>query len=291
MTTGSSHQIFVTQCVEGSVVGRYRYVSVGPNSAQKRLLVAALRKSASTFAILPLDWSTAKVQELKLPSRMEFQPSKLKDQRRKRLALSFKKHRVEYFRYFPFDLKVVDYSISTYTQCFRDIWKGVMEYSSSDLIYLDFHAKNILSLNGLSEWKCCDYDSFVVCKEGEMVRIAPDLCYTKPQAPEWEVVQTNCSKEKLMALSVWQIGVMFFSLMTKGMVYDPSSAAVEEESKDADVEPFNPLCPIFEPTTMNMATFTKLYREHDLAKWVHVCLTADFVSRVKLFSSLSLSST
>lgn len=148
------------------------------------------------------------------------------------------KEKVEYYPYIPYKVTEIKMSVIQIGFLFKKLSQNIKELHKWGSYYVDFTPSNILSLSSsfqdskAATIRCCDIDSFV-----SEEYITEDLMEFEPSPPERKkgfktsTVKGSLSNVVLYAYSIWQLGVLMFSLLTKGKA--PSWIQEKEEEASA----------------------------------------------------------
>lgn len=272
---GSNHYCFLTRTKEDTlVVGRYQYRGYSRPSS----LVEHLSKLQPPLCWLPYNWNQSDLKQKGLESKREHNPSKLRDRRDR--IYEGKEFIVEYYPYLPFSLKTVSPSIPVYSRCFWDLYAAMIGAAKSSIYYMDFQPENVLSANGLKDWRCCDVNSCL--QKG--TKLPTDLRLSNPPAPEAASFLSKCQEPtlNLFALSIWQLGAMFFKLLS-----GKALTLIDLDQKEKQEMELDDLCPHIQDDTLSMDLFRLKFGQSTLGQAICLCLDVDPNHRVTNFCKLA----
>ena len=159
---------------------------------------------------------------------------------------------LEFYPYIPYKMNEIKIGLEDFIVLFSDLRESMTNLHHYGWYYIDFRTANLLSAlknsynSSLNSIRCCDIDSFV-----SKTYITEDLFDFNPQPPEFKTknggfksICESLENVDLFAYSIWQLGILFFSLVTNGKI--PNWTLVlsgEEEKQKEEEDPFAFLYP------------------------------------------------
>jgi serine/threonine protein kinase len=238
---------------------------------------------------MPFEWNDAATQleSQSLPRTMDhFFYSDPKRQKQHPTGLPCP---VIYYPYTPYRLDERKVDLPVLEQVFFTLRSEMIQAHKMNIYHLDINVGNVLS-SDRKKWKFSDLEGLYYVDPKQSVSVIPSyLGQSHPPPPERHSGKTRWTSNNLLALSIWQLGILFFQLLTESTftleeLGGGDGAQIKEKTQ---IDPFAFLCPEWnESRGLTLTQFQEQFHRGSTAKMANLisrCLLVNPTERRRAF--------